>query len=183
MPQCKGCKEIVSSLEVKEGLCNSCRENGVPVPKVEATQRKEDRENALIGYVIMAVIAFVFYLWVTTGTKHHVESETTYTSSESETNYYKSEQTVVDVIEEGKTYETKRSTIGCEDMNKLYVAIKAYRHGGLNALMPLVKSAGCLWLPNTKVMLVKKTDFAYKVYFNNSEGRSRYLWVDERELK
>jgi len=169
MPMCKGCKETVSALEVKEGLCKSCRENGVPTPKAEEVTTEAEQVEEAKGFFVTVVSGLValFFLWAI----FHGEDK------ESKPNNNTT------FLEEGKTYETKRSTIGCEDMNKLYVAIKAYRHGGLNALMPLVKSAGCLWLPNTKVMLVKKTDFAYEVYFDNPEGRSRYLWVDERELK
>jgi len=58
MGMCKGCSEVFSALEMKDGMCKSCLENGIPVAKEE--KRKKNEGISLLGaFIIVGIIGIL----------------------------------------------------------------------------------------------------------------------------
>ena len=66
MPMCKGCKEVVSASEIKDGLYSSCIKNGVP-QKVEeiVTVKKNANPYGKFG-IALVVIGLIWGIWAFT---------------------------------------------------------------------------------------------------------------------
>jgi len=172
MGMCKGCKEVFSALEMQDGYCKECKTHE-DKPKVEP--KPSGNNSELIKTVVYGVVALVFVVFVVSVMPKSKKIEGIVLQEPSTKERHS--------LTVGDYYGTRRDTIGCEDKNELYTAIREFRHGGLTALMPyVVGNAKCLYIPNKNVRLIKMTDFAYLIYFDNPDGDSRFLWIDEDEI-
>ena len=63
MGMCKGCKEVFSALEMKDGLCKSCQDGNVVVPKQEETKQTPKWSGQKTVGMWLIVVGFLFGAW------------------------------------------------------------------------------------------------------------------------
>jgi len=160
MPMCKGCKEIVSSLEVKEGLCKSCRENGVPTPKAEeVTTEAEQVEEAkdFFGNVVGVLFALFFLWWVFHGDSSKVKKSEPY-----------KEPTHISI-----------TSVGCTSKDDLSDATRAYINGGISAF----RHYDCiLVIKGQPIKKIKSSYTTTQVLYQIGESK-HIVWVGYDTIK
>ena len=176
MGTCKKCDEIFLDLEMEQGYCKSCIEKH----NIELDSKIEESGWEASFYLVLVVIigygAFLLvdYIYdITHNTKPSKEYKIDYEKIRQEVEYREKHPKIY--------YIQGKKSIGCEDPNILYVAIKEVRHNGIG----IVSKYNCLLLfTDANATLVNDDDPTTKqILYNNPYGNKRLLWVDEDVIK